>query len=60
MFLLSRGSIYIFTDSLFSFCVYLNLLAFVFSEPFPSVSQEVRNARVVYRVTKACFHIYCL
>ena len=55
MFLLSRGSIYIFFDSLFSFWVYFNLLAFVFSEPFPNVSREVRNAQVVYRVTKAFF-----
>ena len=43
VFLQSRGSIYIFTDSLFFFRVYLNSLAFVFSESFPKVFREVRS-----------------
>ena len=36
MFLQSRSSIYIFTDSLFFLCVYSHSLAFVFIEPFPN------------------------
>ena len=41
VFLQSRSSIYILTDSLFSFCVYSHSLAFVFSEPFPNVFRDV-------------------
>ena len=45
VFLQSRSSIYIFTDSLFFFCVYSHPFAFVFIEPFPNFFREVRSLK---------------